>query len=656
MQPTDLALLRALGTPAVSPDGQRVVVGVSRPDLEADAYRSQLLVVAVDGSAPAQPFTHGPRDSSPAWSPDGRFIAFVRAQEEGPGQLHVIPADGGEARQLCDLSLGVTGAPRWSPDSTRIALVARVPRDDRYVRDGDPAAEAPRRITTLSSRLDDVGWTYDRPQHVFVVEALDGAAEPLQLTRGDDDCTDPAWSPDGSEVAFVSARHPERDEPGSPLRFAEDVHVVAARADADARQVTRSTTTAAQPEWSADGSLLAYLGTDRLDVAGRTRGLLVVPADGSAPPSRRTAPEDADLLDLFAGGRLVRDADGALLAATAERGALVLLRLGFDGAVERLVEGERMVTAWGAGGGQVVAVVADGTSLGELVSVRSRGGDANRGSERVLTDVGAELARATALRPMEPLRAVADDGVEAHGWVVAPAGSGPHPVVLCIHGGPFTQYGHRLFDEAQVYAGAGYAVVLANPRGASGYGEAHGRAVVGAYGDRDVADLLALLDAAIERPDLDGDRVGVMGGSYGGWASAWLAAHHGERFRAAWCERGLYAFDSFEGSSDIGMDFVDVYTGRDQESMARQSPLTFVDRVRIPVLICHSEQDLRCPVEQAYRLYAALRRQGTPTELLVFPGESHELSRSGRPRHRVQRLEAVLEWWSRHLGPATPVA
>jgi len=526
-------------------------------------------------------------------------------------------------------------------------VVARVPAEGRYLRDGDPNDEAPRRVTTLRSRLDNVGWTLDRPRHVHVVEAHADPAGVVQLTRGDAECFDPDWSPDSASIAFASARHPDREEPRSPRAYAEDVFVVAAQAEADARQVTDTSTTAAQPVWCDGGSTLAYLGTDRLDVAGRTTGLFTVPADGSSPPVRRTDAEEWDLSDTYAHGRLERLPDGGLLAAGSERGAVVLVRLGLDGSVERLVDGQRQALGWGAGGDSVVAAATDALSAGELVVA---------GSGRTLTELGAPLARGASLRPMEELVATADDGVEAHGWVVAPSGAGPHPVLLCVHGGPFTQYGYRLFDEAQVYAGAGYAVVLANPRGSQGYGEAHGRAVVRAFGDRDVADLLALLDAALVRPDLDADRVGVMGGSYGGFMAAWLAAHHGERFRAAWCERGVYAFDSFTGSSDIGALFSDLYLTDpalpDPADLARQSPLTYVDRIRIPTLVCHSEHDLRCPLEQAQRLFVALRRQGTPAELLVFPGESHELTRSGRPRHRVQRFEAALEWWSRHLGAA----
>jgi dipeptidyl aminopeptidase/acylaminoacyl peptidase len=236
-----------------------------------------------------------------------------------------------------------------------------------------------------------------------------------------------------------------------------------------------------------------------------------------------------------------------------------------------------------------------------------------------------------------------------HGWIVRPDGEGPHPVLLMIHGGPFTQYGWRLFDEAQVYAGAGYAVLMGNPRGSSGYGEAHGRAVIGNVGEVSAVDLLALLDAALGSPALDRSRVGVLGGSHGGYMTTWLAAHHGDRFRAAVSERAVNAIDSFTGSSDIGWFFSDALYGADPAEVVRLSPLTYAHMIDIPMLIIHSEHDWRCPVEQAQRLFVALKRRGAETEMLLFPGEGHELSRSGRPKHRVARLEAVVDWFDRWM-------
>jgi dipeptidyl aminopeptidase/acylaminoacyl peptidase len=201
-----------------------------------------------------------------------------------------------------------------------------------------------------------------------------------------------------------------------------------------------------------------------------------------------------------------------------------------------------------------------------------------------------------------------------------------------------------------VYVAAGYAVVLGNPRGSSGYGEAHGRAVMGNVGELSAIDLLALLDAALDGdPALDRDRIGVLGGSHGGYMTTWLAAHHGDRFRAGISERAVNSIDSFTGASDIGWFFADDLYGPDLDQQVKQSPLTHVDRIGIPLLIIHSEHDWRCPVEQAQRLFVALRRRGAPAELLLFPGEGHELSRSGRPRHRVARFDAILDWWSRHL-------
>jgi dipeptidyl aminopeptidase/acylaminoacyl peptidase len=276
-----------------------------------------------------------------------------------------------------------------------------------------------------------------------------------------------------------------------------------------------------------------------------------------------------------------------------------------------------------------------------------------RGRERTLTDFGALLARSASLRPMEELEATAPDGTAVHGWVLKPAGTGPFPTVLMVHGGPFAHYGWTLFDEAQVCAGAGYAVVMGNPRGSAGYGESHGRSIVGDFGNLDSQDVLALLDAAVADPDLDGDRVGVMGGSYGGFMTSWLVGHT-DRFRAAISERACNAFDSFEGSSDIGWDFVPLYIGTDRDRALAQSPLTYADRIRTPMLLIHSEHDWRCPVEQAQRLFVALKLRKVEVELLLFPGEGHELTRSGLPSHRVARFEAVLDWWRRHLSVPSP--
>jgi dipeptidyl aminopeptidase/acylaminoacyl peptidase len=222
-------------------------------------------------------------------------------------------------------------------------------------------------------------------------------------------------------------------------------------------------------------------------------------------------------------------------------------------------------------------------------------------------------------------------------------------VLLNIHGGPFAQFTGAWFDEAQVYAGAGYAVLMCNPRGSAGYGEAHGRAIKGRMGSVDFDDVLGFLDSALAAfPALDPDRLGIMGGSYGGYLTAWTIAHD-HRFRAAIVERGFLDPVSFVGSADIGWFFPGEYTGWDPDAMRRQSPMACVDDVKTPTLIIHSEEDWRCPIEQAQRYYAALKLRGVETELLIFPGENHELSRSGTPHHRKQRFEHILRWWAQHL-------
>lgn len=629
------------------------VVAVERLDLRADEYRGQLWAVPTDASAPARPITTGHRDSAPAFSPDGRWLAYLGAEPGGKPQVWLLATAGGEPRRLTDHPLGA-GAPVWAPDSRRLAYVARVPEAGRYgTADGvGPEAEPPRLITTLQYRADGVGFLTDRRSQVFVLDLPphlgDDAAEPprpVQLTAGNADCADVAWRPDGAALAFVSARHARADRD-----LVRDVHEVGVDGSG-LRRVTRSRGRCDGPAYAPDGTLVVTavpdLGPEGTDFVARQRVPCRVAGDGALQPL--LDPEEHQCGDL---GPATVLAAGAVLVGVERRGSVELLRVPLDGGpAEVLLEGPFAVRGVAAGGDVVVATVAHDRSAGELLGLSG-------GARRLLTAFGRELGATGRVHRMRDRTVPSADGSPVHGWVTTPPGPGPHPVLLMIHGGPFAQYGWTLLDETQVLVSAGYAVVQCNPRGSSGYGAAHGRAVRGALGTLDAADVLAFLDAALADPALDADRVGVLGGSYGGYLTALLLGRT-DRFAAAVVERGFLDPVSFVGSSDIGWVFADQYVGTDPDRVAAQSPLAGAGAITTPTLVVHSEEDWRCPVEQGARLYVELARRGVPSELLLFPGEGHELSRSGRPRHRLARFEHLLRWWARWLptpdnpGPGT---
>jgi dipeptidyl aminopeptidase/acylaminoacyl peptidase len=652
MRPNDLALLRVPGTPTVSPDGRIAVVAVSWPDLEADEYRSQLWAVPTDGSGPARPITSGQRDTDPAFSPDGRWLAYLGAEPGGKPQVLLLPAAGGAPRRLTSCHLGA-GAPVWSPDSRRLAFVARVPEHGRYgtVEGVAPAAEPPRLITTLRYRRDGVGFTGDRPSQVFVVglpaDFADDTApspEPVQVTTGPADCEDVTWRPDGGELAFVSSRHPrtERD-------LVTDVYAVAPDGTG-LRRLTESRGGCSRPAYTADGASVVVtampdLGPEGLDFVARQAVPCVVPADGG-PFRPLLDPEEHQRGD---GTPTTVVAGDAVLVGVERRGAVELLRIPLAGGEpETLVDGAFAVRGVAAAGDVVVATVAHDRSAGELLAIAPEG-------RRLLTGFGRELGATGRLHRPRERTASAPDGYPVHGWVTTPPGPGPHPVLLTVHGGPFAQYERSLFDETQVYVSAGYAVVQCNPRGSSGYGAAHGRAIREGWGGLDADDVLAFLDAALEDETLAADRVGIMGGSYGGYLTALLISRT-DRFVAAVVERAFTDPVSFVGSSDIGWYFADQYLGTEPVRIAAQSALAQASAVTTPTLVIHSEEDWRTPLEQGQRFFVELQRRGVPSELLLFPGEGHELSRSGRPQHRLARFEHILRWWARWLPTEEPSA
>jgi len=652
----DIPHLHVPSSPTVSGDprsGGSAFVAVSRPDLEQDAYRSTIERVTADG---AVRWTAGDHDSSPALSPDGRWLAFLRNDEKDRPQVAVAPVDGGEARVVTALPLGA-GTPVWSPDSTRIAVTARFPEPGRYgsaVSGSDrrpaPNAEAPRLVTRLDFHVDGTGYLLDKPQQLVVVDVTDRDAPLVDsaLTSAPCSVSAPVWYPDGSALLVVAPRDLGARETHDDDLYRVDV------ADGTIALAIRTAGSVSAATATPDGTVY-YTGASHLDgrLVGEPEGLWAA-AHGS-DPVRLTARETVDVT-----GTPVVHGDGVLIAVL-DRGTVGVRRVPADASeplqldqLATVLGGHVVVSDFAVDGDVLVATAGTPASPGEVVVVDLT----SDGEPVVLTDYAAPLrtdAAVPGVRRIEELTGTSPDGTPVHGWVVLPEGDGPHPVLRVVHGGPFGQDTWAFFDEAQVYASAGYAVVIGNPRGSGGYGLEHGRAVIGAMGTVDVDDVLALLDAALERPDLDATRVGIMGGSYGGFMTSWVAAHHGERFVAAWSERAVNAWDSFAGSSDIGWFFADAYVGADPEEQRRRSPLSYAHQVTIPFMVAHSEEDWRCPIEQGHRQFVALKRAGVDASFLVFPGEGHELSRSGRPWHRVQRFEHVLAWWAEHL-PVTPVA
>ncbi|MDQ6526705.1 S9 family peptidase [Nocardioides sp. LHD-245] len=649
MKAVDLGLIEVVGPPSLSPDGRRAVVAVERADLADDRYYADLWLVPVDGDDGPTRLTTGEHDSEPCWSPDGRWLAFTRSVPGSGPQLHLLPAAGGEPRLLTRHPLGV-GSPRWSPDSATLAYVARVPEPGRYVAPiaQTAAAEPPRRITGLRYRADGVGYTLDRPKQIFTIDVADGAI--TQHTAENADHGFPAWSPDGTRLAFVAARHPDRDTVP-----ASDVFVLS-RTDGRTTQVTRTSLRVSHPVFGAHGDRVYFLGTEIGDEFNETylnpTSLWGVDLDAADPvPPRRLT--DADTIDLVppATGPALTVTDEGVLALVVRRGAVDLVRVADDGPADDavrpgvpgvpvdLVAGPTQVLGYAVAAGVVVATVASDTEAGELCRVTPTG-------PRRLTAFGATLAAAVPLAPMHEVAGAAADGHPVHGWILRPAGTGPFPVILAVHGGPFRSFGWRLLDQAQACVEAGYVVVMGNPRGSAGYGAEHGRAVRHAFGDVDVQDLTALVDIAVE--DFDGDpaRVGVVGASYGGFMAAWLAATS-DRFASAIVDRATVEWSDADIDDDV--DYTHLYIGTDPETQRLKSPLTYAEDVSIPVLVVVAEQDLRCPPSQGRRFYSALRRRGRHTELLSFPGASHMFHDSGLPSHRRLRLEAIIDWFDATL-------
>ncbi len=652
--PEDLYRFRWIDHVRLSPDGERVAYQVGWADATSRQNRSRIVLRGLLEPEPLAPSAGALRDHSPEWSPDGRKVAFI--SRVGPAdQLFVLDLSaGGPAQQLSSVPDGVSGA-SWSPDGTRLAYVGVVVSDPEAVvedprtpegREQVRRAPVARVVSRLDYKHDGFGYVDGRYHHLFVVPATGG--DPKQLTSGSWDVTDYDWSADGNRLVIAG-----NAEPGADLQRELNLYMVDLEAN-----LTRlgGGFYLSSPIWSPKGDRIAFIAPNGLDV-GLLERIWVVSLSGGGPRCLTAnfdlAVNDSVINDMRAGHatRVCWSSEGDRIYFVASGpGVTTVNSVDLDGNVREEVGGQRRIYDFDLASGVVVIAASDASSPGE-VYVLTHGGEAR------ITDSNPWLRDRYVAQPQQEYFTAAD-GWKLEGWVLKPPDHDPsrvYPTVMEIHGGPHAQYGWSFFHELQVLAGMGYVVFYMNPRGSDGYGERFRREVVRDWGGKDYQDLMSSLDQLIERTGyIDTSRLGVGGGSYGGFMTNWIIGQT-NRFSAAVAMRSISNLVSEYSQHDIvlwGTLQLGPPPWPDLDELWRRSPIRYVQNIRTPLLLTAGEMDLRCAMSQSEELFGAMRLLGKTVELVRFPEESHDLSRNGRPDRRVERLRRIAAWYERFLGTA----
>ena len=650
----DLAVFVFVHEAVISPDGVHVAYAVRRMDLEANRYRAAVHVARADGSAPAMAWTDGTADDgSPRWSPDGRRMAFLadrgplpEGKPRAPRNAFLIDAPGAAPRALTTFTDDCSDLV-WLPDGSGVIVSVKDAGSKQ-------AADAPKVYDRLRYKSDDAGLLDLRRKHLWLAP-VEGRVR--KVTDGDCDDAQPAVSPDGSQVAFTTNRSADRHR-----NTVSDIWIAPLRPPGgDAVRVTTERGQYGNASWSPDGRWITCLGTADASGAGaRNTRVWRFGRQGGA---------GLDLLgswDRTTGSRVMSDvrgeaaplpptwtSDGArVLFIGSDQGRADLYSVRADGGdLHAETQGEHQVVAAtiDRAGRSFAAVVATATSPGEVVS------GSPGGTPRTITSLNAELLASRYIAAPEPIAFTGADGWAIEGWILKPRGFDPArswPLVLEIHGGPHGAYGHSFFHEFQVLAGRGYAVLYTNPRGSHCYGDTFVRACVGDWGGKDHDDLMAGVDHALGLGWVDPERLYVTGGSYGGFMTNWIVGHT-DRFKAAVTQRSISNNVSAFGTSDIGWHFWghemgDATPWRDGQRFIERSPLAYVTNVTTPLLILHAEKDLRCPIEQAEQLFTALKVLGKEAVFVRYQDDTHELTRGGKPKNRIDHARRIADWFDAH--------
>ncbi|MBT2285104.1 S9 family peptidase [Paenibacillus polymyxa] len=659
----DLYQITWVNDPTPSPQGGQLVY-VSRKTNEArDGYCSHLRLLHL-GSQKDRPFTSGEKDHSPAWSPDGSQLAFQR-EVDGKSQVWIIASDGGEAQQISHLKHGVSSF-LWSPDGHTLLVKSSVDMSGEEESehtdhiDDKPKLLQEHVVDRIRMKSDASGLWNGRRSHLFTLAPID--AEAIPVTRGHYDVGDYAWSPDGTSIAWIT-QMPEEGEDHNDYTLTN--HVYLAKADgSDVQQLTPEGYTFSRLAFAPDGQSIALLASDRsygnatlvklytLQLSGGE--LVCLSTDWDVQLNHSIVGDMRSHLTTT-GPVFSRDGSSILSLATIH-GSVRIAKFAIDGSsAEYILPDEQEIYQFAElENGQIVAAVANTRNPGDLYMYEQ---PEDPGVEPIqLTRSNPQLEDEIHLSTPETFWFNSSDGLRLQGWIMKPRGMVDGvkiPTILEIHGGPHMMYGFTFMHEFQILAAQGYAVVYINPRGGLGYGQQFVDACRGDYGGGDYRDLMESVDYALSQYEfIDKSRLGVTGGSYGGFMTNWIVGHT-DRFKAAVTQRSISNWLSFYGVSDIGYFFTEDQIGGnawdDTEKLWKHSPLAYVGNVSTPLLILHGEQDLRCPIEQAEQLYIALKRRKQTTRLVRFPGANHELSRGGHPHLRVRRLEHIAGWFNEYL-------
>ena len=682
---TDLFSFTWIADPQVSPDGTRVAFTRVVVDEKRTGYETSIWSVETSGSAEAVRLTNGVRDSQPRWSPDGRRLAFVRGGDRGedgkprPAQIAVLPLNGGEAWTLTELPRGASG-PAWSPDGKRLAFLSSTTPEDlkraaapKRVEAAGAAesADTPREsdvhvVTRAVYRSNDQGFLDpSRRQHVWVIDVPDVRSGPLQarrLTTGAFDEREPRWSPDGGRVYFLTTAivEPYYELPTTDLSFVPasggDVQTLAA-IPMQVRDLAVS----------PDGRRAAFHGAVTQPVRSYSQtDTWVIDLSAGSQPRNLTVAYDSDLGDTVSGdnqaprggsGRGLRwAADGTFLYDQSSReGRTILVRIDTaSGAVRDVTHGDQAVLDFSVGreSTTLVALLSTPVMIGDLFVVTADG------SQRRLTDVNRALWSQLALTMPEELTYTSFDGRRIQAWVQKPPdfdSSKKYPLILNIHGGPHTAYGWVFDHEFQWMAAKGYVVLYPNPRGSTSYGQEFGNIIQYRYPGDDYRDLVAGVDELVKRGYIDTKKLGVTGGSGGGVLTNWTVTQT-DRFAAAVSQRDISSWSCWWYTADFTMfqpSWFKTPPFQGPQDYANRSAITFVEKIRTPMLFVLGEEDSRTPPEcGGEQLFRALKFLKRPTAMVLFPRETHELSRSGEPWHRIERLRHIVHWFDKWLAGA----